>query len=155
MMSVYTDPLFHIFLSSLDLLYDPFIFIELISNEFSFSNYFLIYLSKLTAPAAAATLTSDGIAAVIQEGNAALLNKIDERDKNKSESKVVISAATQSRVSRLYEQVGFSVSEGDPYPAIDLQFEPFKWNGRKEDDALEDARAHIENQLKKFKSSTG
>ena len=55
----------------------PLLFIELISNIFAFSNYILIYLSKLTAPAAAATLTSDAIAAVIQEGNAALMNKID------------------------------------------------------------------------------
>jgi hypothetical protein len=40
--------------------------------------------------------------------------------------------------------VGFSVSEGDPHPSSDLQFEPFFWNGRKEDEALEDARGlHI------------
>jgi hypothetical protein len=155
MMSVYTDPFFNICLPSLDLLYDPFIFIELISNEFAFSNYILIHPSKLTAPTAAATLTSDAIAALIQEGNAALLKEIDERDKNKSESKVVISSATESKVNRLYEQIGFSVSEGDPYPSSDLQFEPFFWNGRKEDEALEDARAHIESQLKNFKVPLG
>ena len=58
MMSVYADPLFYIFLPSLDLLYDPLdisiLLIELISNIFAFSNYILIYLSKLTAGAAAA-----------------------------------------------------------------------------------------------------
>ena len=84
-----------------------------------------------------------------------VVTKLDERDKNKSESKVVISAATQSKVSRLYEQVGFSVSEGDSYPAIDLQFEPFIWEGRREDDALKDARTHIDNQLKKFQVPLG
>ena len=125
----------------------PSLFIELISNEFAFSDYILVYLSKLTAPAAAATSTSDAIAAAIK--------MIDERDKNKSESKVVISTVTQSRVNRLYEQVGFSISEGDPYPSSDLQFEPFFWNGRKEDEALEDARAHIESQLRKFKVPLG
>ena len=80
-MSVYADSLFYIFLPSLDLLYDPLdisiLFIDLISDIFAFAKYILIYLSKLTAPAAAATLTSDAIAAVIQEGNAALMNKID------------------------------------------------------------------------------
>jgi hypothetical protein len=51
--------------------------------------------------------------------------------------------------------VGFSVSIGDPYPSSDLQFEPFFWNGRKEDEAFEDARAHIESQLKNFKVPLG
>ena len=63
-MSVYADSLFHIFLPSLDLVYDPFIFIELFSNEFSFSSYILILISDVTAPAAAATLSDDALATI-------------------------------------------------------------------------------------------
>ena len=63
-MSVYADSLFHIFLPSLDLVYDPFIFIELFSNEFLFSNYILILISDVTAPAAAATLSDDVLATI-------------------------------------------------------------------------------------------
>ena len=83
------------------------------------------------------------------------MNKLDERDKNKSESKVVISSATATKVTELYDKVGFSVSLGDPFPASDLQFEPFSWNGRREDEASGDARTHIENQLKKFEVPLG
>jgi hypothetical protein len=42
----------------------PFLLIELISNEFAFSDYILTYLTKLTAPAAAATLSDDVVAAI-------------------------------------------------------------------------------------------
>ena len=45
----------------------PLLFIELISNIFAFSNYILIYLSKLTAPAAAAPVVQIAAPALSQK----------------------------------------------------------------------------------------
>ena len=55
----------------------PFLFIEIISNIFAFSNYILIYLSKLTAPTVVATpaaaLTVEAVREIYRAEAAAVL----------------------------------------------------------------------------------
>eukprot|EP00597_Dinobryon_sp_UTEXLB2267_P013382 CAMPEP_0170105750 /NCGR_PEP_ID=MMETSP0020_2-20130122/4962_1 /TAXON_ID=98059 /ORGANISM="Dinobryon sp., Strain UTEXLB2267" /LENGTH=445 /DNA_ID=CAMNT_0010329941 /DNA_START=13 /DNA_END=1350 /DNA_ORIENTATION=+ len=83
-----------------------------------------------------------------------VMGKIEE--KNKKDSIILISSATQSKVATLFQQVGLAVVQGDvPHVEGGAKFEIFPWGGRSEDDGLPDARTHIEIQLKKFGVTIG
>lgn len=90
---------------------------------------------------------------MVDDVRLAIREEFDTRDKKKlKDSKVIISKATQTRVKNLYDLVGFVVIEGDPLPQRDdVQFDPFDWNGREEDEAMNDARNHVMLQLKKLR----
>jgi hypothetical protein len=77
---------------------------------------------------------------------------LDEREREKKETTVVISSASVAMAKLLYNRAGLIIEDGLPLQLepSDRQFVPFDWNDKSESERTPIARNYLETELAKF-----